>query len=165
MNVRHSVLIPESWHLADPNSVTLLFEHPSGGKLYQSGYQAVPEDPSELGISLIVAATTKYRRQEKHENVIITLFKDKIGMPEWRWNQIEDMIVPAVRLMVATLSSGKGVLSVCRAGINRSSLLSGLTLNAASGLTPQEVVALIRERRGIECLFNEDFRNVVLYGF
>lgn len=165
MIVRQSVQNPDSWHVVDPNSVTLLFEHPSGGKLYQSGYQAVPEDPSELGISLIVAATTKYRRQEKHENVIITLFKDSMGLPDWRWKQIEDMVVPAVKLMAATLSSGKNVLSVCRAGINRSSLLSGLTLNAASDLTPQEVVTLIRQRRGLECLFNEDFKNIVLYGF
>ena len=158
--------IPDvQWHCANPFDTTLLFEHPSGGRLYQSGVMAVPDDPSELGISLIVAASTKYQQREKHENVVIALFRDEIGLPDWRWKQIEDMVVPAVREMAATLKAGKGVLSVCRAGINRSSLMSGLALNAVSDLTPQEVVALIRERRGYDCLFNEDFRNVVLYGF
>jgi protein-tyrosine phosphatase len=151
--------------LADPFSITLLFEHPSGGRLYQSGFQAVPEDPSELGISLIVTASKKYQRQEKHEDVILAQFKDEVGMPDWRWKQIEDMVVPAVRKMVEVLESGGGVLSVCRAGINRSSLLSGLAIKAVSDLSPEEVIALIRTRRGFDCLFNEDFKNIVLHGF
>ena len=144
---------------------TLLYEHPSGGRLFQSGYQGVPDDPSELGISLIVAASKKYRRQPKHENVILAQFRDEAGMSDHHWDRIEEMVIPAVRRMVATLEAGKGVLAMCREGINRSSLLSGLTLKAVSDLSPKEVVDLIRSRRGYECLHNLDFRDVILYGF
>jgi protein-tyrosine phosphatase len=143
----------------------MIYEHPSGGKLYQSGINEVPEDPADLGVSLIVAATSKYRPNEKHTNYSHIPFKDEVGMPDWKWKQIEDMVVPAVKLMVSTLRAGKGVLSVCRAGINRSSLLTGLTLRETTDLRPQEIVDLIRSRRSYECLFNEDFRDTVLHGF
>lgn len=144
---------------------TLLFEHSSGGRLYQSGFQAVPEDLSELGISLIVAASKKYRRRKQHENVILAQFNDKVGMSDQYWDQIEEMVVPAVREMARTLEAGKGVLSVCREGINRASFLSALTIMAVSDLPPQVVIALIRARRGWDCLHNSDFRDVILYGF
>ncbi|MEZ6188836.1 MAG: hypothetical protein R3F62_28010 [Planctomycetota bacterium] len=145
--------------------VDLIFEHPSGGRLYQSGFQAVPDDLTTLGVSLLVVATEKYQRHPSHENVVLTLFPDEEGLPNWRWAQIERMVVPAVATMVAALEAGEGVLAVCRAGINRSSLLTGLALNAVSGLRPQQVVELIRARHDPGCLRNEDFESVVLYGF
>lgn len=145
--------------------VDLIYEHPSGGRLYQAGVHAVPADVSGLGVSLLVVATELYERQPGHPDVVLALFPDEEGLPDWRWKQIEQAVVPAVARMVAALEAGEGVLAVCRAGINRSSMLSGLALNAASDLTPQEVVARIRERRDPGCLGNEDFLSVVLYGF
>lgn len=145
--------------------VDLIFEHPSGGRLYQSGFHAVPEDLSNLGVSLLVVATERYRRQQSHKNVVLTLFPDEEGLPDWRWLQIENMVRPAVQKMATALEAGKGVLSVCRAGINRSSFLSALAISAVSDLEPLEVIAMIREKRDPDCLNNEDFRKVVLYGF
>ena len=158
-----NILDPRIWNTL--RAPTLLFEHPSGGRLYQSGFQAVPENPSDLGISLIVAASKKYQRQEKHKNVILARFYDKVGMSDQRWARIEEMVVPAVKEMASTLEGGEGVLSVCREGINRASLLSALTLKEVSDLPPQEIIALIRARRGWDCLHNADFRDVVLNGF
>ena len=86
-------------------------------------------------------------------------------MSSRRWARIEEMVVPAVERMVATLEAGKGVLAMCREGINRASLLSALTLKEVSDLPPQEIIALIRARRGWDCLHNADFRDVVLNGF
>ena len=145
--------------------VDLIFEHPSGGRLYQAGAQDVPDDLSGLGVSLLAVATRAYERREAHGDVVFALFEDEEGLPDWRWGEIERVLRPAVARMASALERGEGVLSVCRAGINRSSLLTGLTLREVSGLGGEEIVALIRARRDPGCLGNEDFCNVVRYGF
>ena len=160
-----SLISGPAMRIADPLSHSLIYEHPSGGRLYQSGYQGVPEDPAEIDVTLIVTASKKYRRGEKHENVLFATFKDARGMPAWEWRWIEETVVPAVQQMAETLRRGKGVLSVCRAGLNRSSVLTGLVLREVSDLPPMEIVKLIREKRGVDCLHNPEFTNVVLHGF
>lgn len=145
--------------------LSLIFEHSSGGKLYQSGILGVPEKPADLGISLLVVAYPSFEEGPLHKNVLYTPFLDREDMNDWEWAQIEKMLIPAVREMARLIRSGQSVLSVCRAGINRSSLISGLLLREITELSPEAIIDLIRERRDPECLNNEDFRKVVLYGF
>ena len=56
---------------------------------------------------------------------------------------------------------GDRVLVRCQAGLNRSGLVTALLL-IRDGLTASEAIALIRNQRGEDALFNEDFSRWLL---
>lgn len=64
--------------------------------------------------------------------------------------------------VVAALGQGK-VLVHCQAGLNRSNLISALAL-IKKGRTPEDAIALLRERRSPVVLCNEAFEKWLLGG-
>lgn len=67
----------------------------------------------------------------------------------------------AVRFAHAEWKNNKKVLVRCQAGLNRSSLVTALVL-IREGYTPEDAVALIREKRNEFCLFNKEFEDFIL---
>jgi protein-tyrosine phosphatase len=59
------------------------------------------------------------------------------------------------------MDAGHNVLVHCHSGMNRASLVSGLTLVAA-GMSPEEAVERLRERRDPNVLNNETFLDWLL---
>lgn len=60
------------------------------------------------------------------------------------------------------LRAGRKVLSTCAMGLNRSGLITGLTLMHAYRMTPQDAIRLIRGRRDKDALMNPMFEQFLL---
>lgn len=63
----------------------------------------------------------------------------------------------AAAQLAGYIRSGKRVLITCAMGLNRSGLITGLTLMHAFGMTPNDAIRLIRGRRGKDALMNPVF--------
>jgi protein-tyrosine phosphatase len=86
----------------------------------------------------------------------------RYGVPDAAITDIDlDRLRQAVDFGYDRWKSGDRVLVRCQAGLNRSGLVLALIL-IKDGLTPTEAIALIRENRGEDALFNRDFYNWLL---
>jgi protein-tyrosine phosphatase len=65
------------------------------------------------------------------------------------------------RAVAAALAGGRRVLVTCVAGLNRAALVAALALALATRMGADELVQLMRERRGRDALFNPNFRSVI----
>lgn len=70
-----------------------------------------------------------------------------------------DELVPRI---VEALEEGGNVLIHCQAGINRSNLTAALVLREWKGLTSQQAVAMLREKRSPLVLANAGFERYLL---
>ncbi len=61
------------------------------------------------------------------------------------------------RRMTRIIARRQGCLFTCAQGLNRSSLVAGLSLVPILGIPPQAIVGLIRNARGPNALRNPDF--------
>lgn len=163
----------------------LLYEHKNGAKLYQCGALEIPGTPENFyygwdksdqiskkeklateksilsglkkaDINVLILASTEYQPafNTKTLEVINIPFDDAetehMGVV---LNQINPSVTSATKAML----DGKNVLSTCWAGINRSSLISGLILKSITDLSGKEVIDLIRKNRDSYCLCNRSF--------
>ena len=81
----------------------------------------------------------------------------RYGVPDASITDIDlDRLRQAVEFGYDRWKSGDRVLVRCQAGLNRSGLVLALIL-IKDGLTPQEAINRIRDGRGPDALFNENF--------
>ncbi len=81
----------------------------------------------------------------------------RYGVPDASIKDIElDRLRQAVEFGYDRWKQGDRVLVRCQAGLNRSGLVLALIL-IKDGLTPQEAINRIRDGRGPDALFNENF--------
>jgi protein-tyrosine phosphatase len=81
----------------------------------------------------------------------------RYGVPDGQMAEIDlNRLRQAVEFGYQRWKAGDRVLVRCQAGLNRSGLVLALILIKA-GLTPQEAINRIRENRGPDALFNENF--------
>lgn len=72
-----------------------------------------------------------------------------------------DELFAVVRYAHSEWKRGQRVLIRCQAGLNRSSLVTALVL-MRDGMSAEEAISLIREKRNQYCLFNKDFEKFLL---
>ena len=81
----------------------------------------------------------------------------RYGVPDASIKDIDlDRLRQAVDFGYDRWKQGDRVLVRCQAGLNRSGLVTALIM-IKDGLTPQEAINYIRESRGPDALFNENF--------
>jgi protein-tyrosine phosphatase len=81
----------------------------------------------------------------------------RYGVPDASIKDIDlDRLRQAVEFGYERWKAGDRVLIRCQAGLNRSGLVLALIL-IKDGKTAEEAIALIRENRGEDALFNNDF--------
>jgi protein-tyrosine phosphatase len=86
----------------------------------------------------------------------------RYGVPDASIKDIDlDRLRQAVEFGYDRWKQGDRVLVRCQAGLNRSGLVVALIL-IKDGLTPIEAVARIRDNRGDDALFNQDFHKWLL---
>ena len=86
----------------------------------------------------------------------------RYGVPDATITDIDlDRLRQAVEFGYNRWKSGDRVLVRCQAGLNRSGLVLALIL-IKDGLTPQEAVNRIRDKRGPDALFNNNFQSWLL---
>jgi protein-tyrosine phosphatase len=81
----------------------------------------------------------------------------RYGVPDGQMAEIDlNRLRQAVEFGYQRWKAGDRVLVRCQAGLNRSGLVLALIL-IKDGLSPQEAINRIRENRGPDALFNENF--------
>ena len=81
----------------------------------------------------------------------------RYGVPDGKIAEIDlSRLRQAVEFGYERWKAGDRVLVRCQAGLNRSGLVMALIL-IKDGLTPLEAITRIRENRGPDALFNENF--------
>jgi protein-tyrosine phosphatase len=81
----------------------------------------------------------------------------RYGVPDGQMAEIDlNRLRQAVEFGYQRWKAGDRVLVRCQAGLNRSGLVLALIL-IKDGLTPHEAITCIRENRGPDALFNENF--------
>ena len=81
----------------------------------------------------------------------------RYGVPDGQMAEIDlNRLRQAVEFGYERWKAGDRVLVRCQAGLNRSGLVTALIL-IKDGLTPHEAITCIRENRGPDALFNENF--------
>lgn len=171
----------------------LIYTHPmSGGQIYQCGAREIPGTDEvtfridlydtdamiagldEEDISILALTAKGYQPQfdspHPYLEVIHIPFQDRMLLEDWKIAQIKKMIKRAAKKMGAAVERGEKVLSTCRGGINRSSLLTAYIIkwvedrgDWSGKLTPQQIIQLIRSMRDEDCLHNELFEAIILY--
>lgn len=123
-----------------------LFSHIEGN-LWMGG-NPVGEVPERFAYVLNLYAREPY---DMHEGQVLTMapFNDSEDIPG------EDRLVFLARYVNACLAYGPTLVH-CQAGLNRSGLISALAL-ILNGRTPDEAIALLREKRGEIVLCNTHF--------
>ena len=86
----------------------------------------------------------------------------RYGVPDASIKDIDlDRLRQAVEFGYDRWKQGDRVLVRCQAGLNRSGLVLALIL-IKDGLEPSEAIARIRDNRGEDALFNQDFHKWLL---
>ena len=86
----------------------------------------------------------------------------RYGVPDASINDINlDRLRQAVEFGYDRWKQGDRVLIRCQAGLNRSGLVTALIL-IKDGRTAEQAISLIRESRGEDALFNNNFTNWLL---
>lgn len=164
-----------------------IYKHPSGGQILQSGAMEIPgmkqtykkigyvhtpivaEALHEQGISMVALTARGFQvpldRGQPDGltfDVLHIPFADSQELTPKEMEQIRDMVLPAAKTMADAVREGRKVLSTCWGGINRSSLLTVHILKELDpGLTPVQIVLLLRKQRHVTCLNNVLFQDVV----
>jgi hypothetical protein len=152
------------------DNMTLIYKHPTGGKLYQAGAKEIPEILRSKNISLLVLAATEYQPDHISNTggnfvaaeVIYVPLKDTILFTPREFKQTIDKAKKVAAHVITHIENGNNVLSTCWAGLNRSGLISGLAMRQLSKAPGKKVAKQIRNRRSWKALSNPLFARVVV---
>jgi len=135
--------------------MTLIYQHPSGGKLYQAGAKEIPDILRRKNISLLVLAAEEY--QPRHisgtngtftaAEVIYAPLKDTILFSPQEYRKTVERAQKVANHIANHISVGNNVLSTCWAGLNRSGLISGLAISQLSDIPGNQIVKQIKNKR------------------
>ena len=120
-------------------------------------------------LDVIQFAQNSYvKRQDLPFNAIVTMYawarpadwnvqEFRYGVPDASIKEIDlDRLREAVDFGYNRWLSGDPVLVRCQAGLNRSGLVTALIL-IRSGITAEDAIKTIREKRDADALFNEEY--------
>lgn len=136
-------------------------------RLFQGG----TEDDHVIG----EAIPADHYRGERRFDLVVTLYADaqpapwgveeiRFGFPDGRLT--ESAIERVLRIALTAHNrwiAGERVLIRCQAGVNRSGLVTALVL-MLQGMSADEAIALLRERRSPMVLSNSDFERFLREG-
>ena len=135
----------------------------SGGELWQGGYP--PVDSGYLrreGFDVVVLAAEEFQPQAARFGPgIAVIHAPNYDAPLESGGDIS-RAVEASREVARAIRNGKKVLVTCAAGLNRSGLITALSILRLTRLPGEKVIAAIRKARGPWAMSNEDFEKAVL---
>ena len=149
--------------------MSLIYKHPTGGKLYQAGAKEIPKILRDKNISLLILAAKEYQPDHiantqgafQAAEVIYVPLNDTIFFSPKEFKKMVDKANRVANHVIDHIVRGNNVLSTCWAGWNRSGLISGLSMTQLSGNSGKKVVGQIRRNRSRSALSNPLFARVV----
>jgi len=146
-----------------------IFTHKSGAELWQGDKYDVNRlfRHEETPISVIGLFAQEYQPDDplgRYELLKIG-YDDNSGAEDVELSQVANLADGAADTLSDRLRAGKSCLSSCAMGLNRSGLVSALTLMKLTGMTPTEAVAQVRGMRraqeGMQALCNPKFVEII----
>ena len=128
-----------------------VFTAPSGGNLYQSGFPSDVDFMDENGKVKIDYLLCLSQRSPWYGNFRTFIWKIDDGpLPE------PEHIRTAAKTVELWLGYKQNVLVHCDQGLNRSGLITARTM-MYFGITYEDALTMLRERRDVNVLFNTNF--------
>lgn len=129
-----------------------IFEHPSGARLWQgdmSDVRNLLNDPhDEIRVIGLFAREYQPNDRNEHYEMIKLGFEDTSVRDPIVLSKISNYADHASDMLADRLRRGVSAMSSCAAGINRSGLVTALTLMKLTGKDPSRAIQQVRERRG-----------------
>ena len=139
----------------------------TGGKIYQCGYREIPwnlhtNDPK---IDLVIFAAAECPplnnfmgdRLEYHPNRDLLYQKGTTQYDELLQNALS-----AVPSVISAIKKGETVLSTCAAGMNRSGIITALSIKRLNpSLNPKDIISAIQKKRRCGALTNPAFNIMI----
>lgn len=144
--------------------MSVIYTHPSGGKLFQVGAREIPDILKNNDVHLIIYTAKEWQPFKSNPSI------SKIFIPlDDTVNLSPQEIIATLKLTDAAstaaaryLKSGKNVISSCAAGLNRSGITSAFTLKKCTNAGKQEIINHIRSNRHPHALSNTLFVKLFL---
>lgn len=145
----------------------LIYQHRNPdkpGSIWQSGYREIPHNLKEVNIHLVIYAASECPPLNHHLGAKLSYYPNDDAMFPLGSKFYEALLnnaKAAVPEVVEAVREGKNVLVTCSAGINRSSLVTGLSIKQLADIDPWDIVNLIKEKRS-GTLTNGSFMTMIL---
>lgn len=139
----------------------LIYTHPSGGRLWQGDQRdveqllRVPDD----SIQVIGLFAQEYQPNDllgRYE-LLKAGYDDNARAGDVEMSSIANTADEVSDIISDRLRQGKGCLSSCAMGLNRSGLVTALTLMKIADMGPAEAIGRIRRLRSPAALYNPRF--------
>lgn len=166
----------------------LIYYHPiTGGKLYQSGVEEIPGCPrnflknelrtgaamskglGQKGIDLLVLSAEEYQPNIPFNRVTQVIYAPMDDIPDPTPEELNHIVHNSVQTsekVAKAILEGKTCLVTCYMGLNRSGLISALTLLRLTQITGKQAIQHIRRyRKSTEHLplNNPAFQEIIEY--
>lgn len=144
--------------------MSLIYTHPSGGKLFQVGAQEIPNVIKHNDIHLIIYTAKEWQPFKSNPSIdkIFIPLDDTVSLTPQEIITTLKLTDVASTTAVRYLSDGKNVISSCAAGLNRSGVTSAFTLKKCTNAGKQEIINHIRKTRHPHALSNTLFVKLFL---
>jgi protein-tyrosine phosphatase len=121
------------------------------GALYMGGCKDFVKLPEDFDLVISLYPWEKYTLGENTNRVEIKLY-DAANMPD------TTQLLQAAEIAYQAIRDGQKVLIHCQAGLNRSGLITALTMMKL-GYDADAAIAVIRDQRSPACICNSTFEN------
>jgi len=144
--------------------MSIIYIHPSGGKLHQAGMVEIPTILNKHPIKLLILTAQEFQPRNlfTHVDKILIPLNDSQQLSMGEIINTLKLVAGASKTAADYLKNGKDVLSTCAAGLNRSSLASAYILRETTPLPCNEIISLIRKNRHSAALSNQLFVKLIL---
>ena len=149
--------------------LSLVFRNPvSRGKIYQAGWKEIPSLPNLAKIDVVVLAAKELPDPPKSKagpyaaKVIRIPLDDNFLLDGASQKIILQKAFEVAQEIARYNQAGKNVIISCHMGLNRSGLITALSLKLLTGAPARKIIKLIRQQRSPYALSNPAFCQMIL---
>ena len=147
----------------------LIYTHRSGGRLWQGDRDDVLKllQRPNREVSLIGLFAQEFQPSDpnNHYELLRGGYDDNDAAGVDELEKVEELSDKYSDKFATALREGRGCVSSCHMGLNRSGLVTALTLMKVAGLGPDEAIATVRRNRtpqeGMDALCNGRFVDLI----
>lgn len=138
-----------------------IYSHISGGSLWQGDrvdvYGLIDQPDPKIDVICLMAREIQPDGFPDNFEIVRQGINDRDDLSSAEYKSILGKADKVSDTLADHIRDGRQVLSSCAAGLNRSGLVSAMTLMKLANMQPAEAVYTVRKNRGPEALFNPTF--------
>jgi hypothetical protein len=149
--------------------MNLIYTHRSGGRIWQgdkNDVKALLQRPNkEVDLIGLFAQEFQPTDPNNHYELLRGGYDDNDAANDDELKKVGELASHFSDRFAVALREGKGCVSSCNMGLNRSGLVTALTLMKATHMGPEEAISLVRRNRtpqqGLSALCNRKFVEMI----